>query len=45
ACQIGLLENWYPASELKPLGTPDYLYLNTVQLDKTPSLRQEGFES
>ncbi|CAG8783571.1 14178_t:CDS:2, partial [Cetraspora pellucida] len=28
ACQYGILEHWYPASELELLGTPDYPSLN-----------------
>ncbi|CAG8847106.1 36155_t:CDS:1, partial [Racocetra persica] len=28
ACQYGIFENWYPASEIELLGTSDYLSFN-----------------
>ncbi|CAG8541614.1 17647_t:CDS:2 [Cetraspora pellucida] len=43
ACQFGILENWYPANELEPLGTPDYPALDVVPLNNTISLRQAIF--
>lgn len=43
ACQFGVLENWYPASELEPLGTSDYPALDIVPLNNTISLRQAAF--
>ncbi|CAG8538565.1 8514_t:CDS:2, partial [Cetraspora pellucida] len=44
ACQYGILENWYLASEIEPLGTLDYPSLNVVPLNKFISLRQASFK-
>ncbi|CAG8742151.1 8964_t:CDS:1, partial [Cetraspora pellucida] len=40
ACKFGILDNWYSANELEPLGTPDYPDLNIVPLTNTLSLRE-----
>ncbi|RIB28319.1 hypothetical protein C2G38_1524005 [Gigaspora rosea] len=44
ACQFGVLENWYSASELEPLGAPDYPALDIVPLNNSISLRKASFE-
>lgn len=40
ACKFGILDNWYSANELEPLGTPDYPDLNIVPLNNMLSLRE-----
>ncbi|CAG8716800.1 21283_t:CDS:2 [Gigaspora margarita] len=44
ACQFGVLENWYSASELEPLGTSDYPALEVVPLNILISLREASFK-
>ncbi|RIB17955.1 hypothetical protein C2G38_2141329 [Gigaspora rosea] len=44
ACQFGVLENWYSASELEPLDTPDYPALEVVPLNNSISLREASFK-
>lgn len=41
-CKFGILDHWYPANELEPLGTSDYPDLDVVPLNITLSLRQAG---
>ncbi|CAG8542595.1 64_t:CDS:2 [Gigaspora margarita] len=43
-CKFGMLENWYPASELELLGTSDYPDLDIIPLNKTLSLRQASIK-
>ncbi|RIB00189.1 hypothetical protein C2G38_2150949 [Gigaspora rosea] len=44
ACQFGVLENWYSASELEPLDTSDYPELEVVPLNNSISLREASFK-
>ncbi|CAG8824015.1 13901_t:CDS:2, partial [Gigaspora margarita] len=44
ACQFGVLENWYSASELELLGIPDYPALDVVPLNNSISLRKASFK-
>ncbi|RIB24394.1 hypothetical protein C2G38_2139277 [Gigaspora rosea] len=44
ACQFGVLDHWYPASELEPLDTSNYFSLGVVPLNTTISLRQASFK-
>ncbi|CAG8511360.1 10649_t:CDS:2, partial [Cetraspora pellucida] len=44
ACQFEILEHWYPANELEPLGTLNYPALDVVPLNNMISLQQASFK-
>ncbi|CAG8723658.1 176_t:CDS:2, partial [Cetraspora pellucida] len=44
ACKFRVLDRWYPASELIPLGTPDYPDLDIILLNETISLRHAAIK-